>query len=47
MINNVRIGARKRNLVIDDVNIDIAPKYLNTYFITDHNKSDDNYLEHK
>ena len=47
MINNVRIWARKRNLVIDDVNIDIDPKYLNTYFITDYNKSADNYLERK
>ena len=47
MINNVRIRARRRKLVLDSKSIRIDPKNFDSSFIKSYFNSTDNYTEGK
>ena len=43
MVSNIRIRACKRQLELDNVNIDLVSKHVHTFFITEYNETTDNY----
>ena len=47
MINNVRIRARKKRLNLENADIEIDPKHVDTSFITTYRDTSDNHIEGK
>ena len=47
MINNVRIRARKKRLKLENADIEIDPKHVDTSFITTYRGTSDNDTDDK